>query len=335
MQASHKWWIRVPRRLAPLILVCALHVAPPLACAGDFSDNQNRVLGNSIVNRTHTPPGTIHAQRSNDRPDPKRRLYFSDYAFGFMRDLGYDYTRQLGFPVRYVRNHPKRFLAGILGMGSLILTDHLTYDWLAPRAKLRENDLLQPAQDLSNLVHVGSTVRLVVALGSYGVLARAPKEQETALMLFEAVVTSATWTQLLKGLTGRERPRETEGNVSVWSGPGTLWNPEIPAGKGLRSFPSGHATGMWAVSTILAHQYPKYLIVPSLAYGTAVAASYSRMAVGAHWLSDVVVGGLIGYGSAKQVLSAHDNNHGRRTHPLHIGLDLAGNYKGVNIRYDF
>ena len=64
--------------------------------------------------------------------------------------------------------------------------------------------------------------------------------------------------------------------------------------------------------------------------------SYSRMILGAHWLSDVVVGGLIGHGSAKQVLSARRDRHmldkGSR---FRLSIDVAGDYKGIAIRRDF
>ena len=62
--------------------------------------------------------------------------------------------------------------------------------------------------------------------------------------------------------------------------------------------------------------------------------------VGAHWLSDVVVGGLIGWGSAKQVLSAHRSAHRSEraqadTGGVALGVDLRRGYRGFNLRFDF
>jgi membrane-associated phospholipid phosphatase len=63
------------------------------------------------------------------------------------------------------------------------------------------------------------------------------------------------------------------------------------------SFPSGHSTTAFATATALTLKYPKwYVIVPSYAYAGTVA--YSRMHLGVHYPSDVLVGALIGSGCA-------------------------------------
>jgi membrane-associated phospholipid phosphatase len=152
-------------------------------------------------------------------------------------------------------------------------------------------------------------------------------------MLAEAMMTSGAWTVLLKATTGRERPLESEEQISDWEGPDYLPGTEPHA---FRSFPSGHASRTWAIATVLAHRYPQHGIVPVLGYGTAIAMCYSRMVVGAHWLSDVVVGGLIGYGCAMQVLSAHRADAPRPAESrLQLGVDLAGDYKGIGVNYRF
>jgi membrane-associated phospholipid phosphatase len=105
----------------------------------------------------------------------------------------------------------------------------------------------------------------------------------------------------------------------------------------LRSFPSGHSTGAWATAAVLAHRYPAKGIVPTLAYASATAISYSRLAVGAHWLSDVLMGALIGVGSARVVLSASERRANRSPEKtgLRLGVDASSNYKGIHIKYDF
>jgi membrane-associated phospholipid phosphatase len=63
------------------------------------------------------------------------------------------------------------------------------------------------------------------------------------------------------------------------------------------SFPSGHTSTAFATATGLSLQYPKwYVIAPSYAYAGTVA--YSRMHLGVHYPSDVLVGALIGSGCA-------------------------------------
>lgn len=63
------------------------------------------------------------------------------------------------------------------------------------------------------------------------------------------------------------------------------------------SFPSGHTSLAFAAATSLSLVYPQwYVAVP--AYLWAGAVGYSRMYVGAHYPSDVLVGALLGTASA-------------------------------------
>jgi membrane-associated phospholipid phosphatase len=63
------------------------------------------------------------------------------------------------------------------------------------------------------------------------------------------------------------------------------------------SFPSGHSSSAFSTATSLSLAFPKwYVIAPSYAWASAVA--YSRMNLGVHYPSDVMVGIFIGSSSA-------------------------------------
>lgn len=63
------------------------------------------------------------------------------------------------------------------------------------------------------------------------------------------------------------------------------------------SFPSGHTSSAFAVATSLSLCFPKwYVIAPSFLWACSV--GYSRMHLGVHYPSDVLVGALIGSASA-------------------------------------
>jgi membrane-associated phospholipid phosphatase len=69
------------------------------------------------------------------------------------------------------------------------------------------------------------------------------------------------------------------------------------SGAGSPSFPSGHTSMAFALATSLSLEYPKwYVIAPSFLWAGAV--GYSRMELGVHYPSDVLVGALIGMGSS-------------------------------------
>lgn len=66
---------------------------------------------------------------------------------------------------------------------------------------------------------------------------------------------------------------------------------------GSPSFPSGHTSSAFANATALSIAFPKwYVIVPSYAWAGTVA--YSRMHLGVHYPSDVLLGAIIGAGCA-------------------------------------
>ena len=66
---------------------------------------------------------------------------------------------------------------------------------------------------------------------------------------------------------------------------------------GSPSFPSGHTSSAFATATSLSLSYPKwYIIAPSFLWASAV--GYSRMELGVHYPSDVLVGAIVGAGSS-------------------------------------
>ena len=62
----------------------------------------------------------------------------------------------------------------------------------------------------------------------------------------------------------------------------------------------------WAVATVVAHEYDN-LPAQLTAYGLASLVSLSRFTGQRHYLSDIFVGGAIGYGIGRYVYRAHHN----------------------------
>ncbi|MGH7844615.1 MAG: phosphatase PAP2 family protein, partial [Candidatus Binatia bacterium] len=118
-----------------------------------------------------------------------------------------------------------------------------------------------------------------------GFLVRKKKWMDAGLLSLDALLISSLVVQLVKHLTGRPRPRLLEHAF-------TFHGPYLRAGmEGFDSFPSGHAVTTFAIAAILARGYPRarYFL-----YGAATVVSFSRIYLGAHYLSDVVAGALLG-----------------------------------------
>ncbi len=69
-----------------------------------------------------------------------------------------------------------------------------------------------------------------------------------------------------------------------------------PDGSDYQSFPSGHATAVFAVATMQAHYHPKQAI---LWYAGATAISASRVTLRKHDTFDVLAGAALGYAGAR------------------------------------
>lgn len=246
--------------------------------------------------------------------------------------LATDLHEQISYPFVLAGRSPAKFLIGATGIVALILSDRVTYSPMAEPTFLPPGELVGPAQTLSNIGNTENAIPLVLGIGAIGLVTGSQREKQTSVMLAEALFTSGLWTSTLKYVAGRERPRELHEDVADWTGPGGVFADDGTARRHA-SFPSGHATGIWAVATVLAHQYPSHHVVPTLAYGSAVAISYSRMVVKAHFLSDVVVGGLIGYGCARQVIGAHARDH--EPSRLHFLYEPSGDEQRVGVAIDF
>jgi membrane-associated phospholipid phosphatase len=245
-----------------------------------------------------------------------------------------DLHTQLTYPFGLATRDPSRFFLGSLGISALILSDVTTYGALTTPSFIRHERMVGPARTLSRMGDGTSALALIAGFGLVGFVGGSEHEKQTSVMLAEAVATSSVWTGALKFLAGRERPRDLEEVSSDWTGPASAFDNDR-GHVANASFPSGHSTGAWAAATILAHQYPSKHVVPVLAYSTAAAVSYSRMVVGAHWLSDVVVGGLIGYGCARQVISSRESGDDTHMSRLHFMIDPAGQEKSVGVAVDF
>jgi membrane-associated phospholipid phosphatase len=146
----------------------------------------------------------------------------------------------------------------------------------------------------------------------FGLIAKDSKSVETGALALSAMLQSGILVQFLKGLPGRQRPYWAEG-VDHWSGPSGFFK-RFESGQSGRydSFPGGHAITAFSLATVVAMQYRESVWVPILAYTTATGAALSRLTENKHWLSDVLVSGVLGHVIGRLVVL----NHRSRYHML-------------------
>jgi membrane-associated phospholipid phosphatase len=110
--------------------------------------------------------------------------------------------------------------------------------------------------------------------------------RETGMLGFETLINTTIVETLLKATTRRARPLESDGKGHFWDSNGVAWN---------AGFPSGHAINTWALASVIAHQYPRPIIVPIIAYGLATTVVMARVGARKHFPGDVVAGSAMGW----------------------------------------
>jgi membrane-associated phospholipid phosphatase len=124
-----------------------------------------------------------------------------------------------------------------------------------------------------------------VILYGIGLLKRDSLLKQNSIYIGVSVLTSAIIASVVKYSVNRTRPFVTYPYI------------EKAASAGSPSFPSGHTSDAFALATSLSISYPRwYVIVPSFAWAGTV--GYSRMDLWVHYPSDVLMGAVIGAGSA-------------------------------------
>ncbi len=115
---------------------------------------------------------------------------------------------------------------------------------------------------------------------------------EFLLFLFVCVALAGIITDIIKPILGRGRPVELTQEGFYAFHPISLaarWN----------SMPSGHATAAVTVALVIARRFRR-LCIPAFVFGFVMA--LSRIMVNAHYLSDVIAGGVVGFLTIKLIL---------------------------------
>ena len=118
-----------------------------------------------------------------------------------------------------------------------------------------------------------------------GLIKKSKIIRKIAYQITASILLSGAISTTIKYLVGRERPFYTHPEIEKLSTGGSP------------SFPSGHSADAFAIATALYIIYPKWYIF-ILAYSWAGLIAYSRMRLGVHYPSDVIVGISIGIFSA-------------------------------------
>jgi len=141
----------------------------------------------------------------------------------------------------------------------------------------------------------GTGYAVVGAAGTIYLVGRLTHNQrarETGILSFEALVNTGIVTQVFKTASQRGRPTQNDGEGEFFT-----------HGS---SFFSGHSSSIWSLAAVLDDEYGRrHKWVRFGVFGLATAVSVSRFTGHNHYLSDIVLGGAVGYGIGHFVYLRH------------------------------
>lgn len=177
-------------------------------------------------------------------------------------------------------------------LGGAFALDKTTHNNLAPFQNSGTANKLRNYGDIAQFS--GPIFGAVFAVQGWA--ADDSESKKTAALAFESFLWAGAIELVTKPIVGRDRP-STSNNPFTFK-----------PGQSNGSFPSGHTTTAFAAATVFAEQYPRWEVqVP--VYTAAAAVAFSRLEANQHWGSDVVAGGLLGYGVSHLLRKLYDRPH--------------------------
>jgi len=169
----------------------------------------------------------------------------------------------------------------------LAAVDRAVYDAVARTPTPELDRPVRRLSDAANNSRLWLGIAAAIALVGGGRGRRAALEGVVAIG-----VTSATVNLGLKPLANRQRPHRHDSDLPTAR--------SVPMPKS-SSFPSGHAASAFAFTYAVGQQLPGLAVPMGLLAGGV---AYSRVHTGVHYPGDVIVGSILGAGTATMVVAA-------------------------------
>ena len=288
----------------PQFLLLVLLIASIPASAASASNETAAVVQSALTEQSNggqssANPADQHTQPSRpldrrdrifypgdtERPKPLLRKLFLNIALD-QKDI---WTS----PFHVNRENALEWLVPMAAVGALIPADtHIANAFENSRGQVRWGGRI------SNIGAAYTLIPIVAGSYVYGAWRDNPKGREIGVLGTESLLDTLIVAGVLKEVFRRNRPDERN--------PGDFWG-------GGTSFPSGHAIQLWAIASLLDHEYKHKRIVGITAYTLAGIVSASRIAAQKHFASDIVSGAAMGWFIGRYVYDTH-MSHLAHTH---------------------
>ena len=296
------------------LIICGLvaFINNSIACPADLQ------IEDSV--NIHSPVISKNNQNIVPYLKPADNFYKADSVFSFRSSKGYfpsllnDFEEQITAPFKLKAT---QWLITGAAVGITVALFHVdgNIDEWARVQKQKHNWINKSSPVITNF---GGNwgVYTVIATGVLTAACKDEKGVQTSLLATQAMITSGVWVNIIKILTGRERPLAdyifSKSKGGAWYGPFASWDQDLAIRKPVSAFdafPSGHTATAFSIATVFATQYKDIKAIPVICYSAATLVGISRLTEHEHWASDVFVGGIMGYLCGKQVVNHYNKTH--------------------------
>lgn len=243
----------------------------------------------------------------------------------FVTDLEASGKKSLSFlssPARGSLTDYLYFTGGSAVIMGFIAIDERTSLWIRDARLLDEGPMEQILSASKNWGERDYAIGAVALGYATGLVTGEEKIRRISRLCGESLLFSAALTGAGKVLAGRYRPAE-DNSVSNWDW--NIWESR----DNHHSFPSGHATVAFALSSVLAQEIDGWAFDAGI-YTLASLTALSRVDDGRHWLADVIAGATIGTLCGIYVTSEEDRLNDKGTSWM-----LVPSLNGMTVLYTF
>lgn len=213
----------------------------------------------------------------------------------FVPDLASDQKKIWPFPLRLIHRKALLPAAAVLGVtAGLVALDPISARYFRNATAFNGFNKI-----FTGNATMYSTVATPVALYAAGLLRKDSKLQHTGLFAVETVADTYFVTTAMKDVDRRLRPIDIPANGNFSH---SWFDDNNRYGLSDGSFPSGHMIAAVSVATVVARRYGNHRWVPYVAYGLSGLVGFSRLTLSAHFVSDVFMGGALGYSISRFVV---------------------------------
>lgn len=187
-----------------------------------------------------------------------------------------------------------------------------------------ENGIKKGWRDYAQVANLLGDPYVVVptSLGVFGIslLTEDRRFQDAAFTSAQSLLYASSATLLLKWITGRHRPNNSDSPYT------------FDPFSSNDAFPSGHTTAAFALLTPWVLYYPHW-VTWSLAGIAASSTAFARIALNKHWLSDTFAAAIIGTSMGWVLSRRHQNlsSQASTTQAFRISPIITPNTSGISV----